>query len=64
MKLFKLEYILSLTYILLVKVTSYKKTIKKLKSKGTYYVKVRAYKAVSGTKHYGDYCSANNLKIQ
>ena len=44
------------------KKTSY--TIKKLSSKKTYYVKVRAYKTISGTKYYGAYTSYKKLKIK
>ena len=50
-----------------VKVTSYKtvkKTIKSLKSKKTYYVKVRSYKTVSGKKYYSAYTSVKKLKIK
>ncbi len=41
-----------------------KKTIKKLKKKTTYYVKVRAYKKVGKTKIYGSYCSAKSVKVR
>ncbi len=50
-----------------VKISSYKtykKTIKSLKSKKTYYLKVRAYKTVKGKKYYGSYCSYKKLKIK
>ncbi len=43
---------------------TYKKTIKKLKSKTTYYVKVRAFKKVGGNTIYGDYCKTQKLKIK
>lgn len=48
-------------------VSSYKtvkKTISKLKSKKTYYVKVRAYKTVSGKKYYGAYSSVKKIKVR
>ncbi len=40
------------------------KTIKKLTSKKTYYVKVRAYKKVSGKTYYGAYCKAKTVKVK
>ncbi len=46
------------------KATSAKKTIKKLTSKKTYYVKVRAYKKVSGKTYYGAYCKAKTVKVK
>ena len=48
-------------------VSSYKtvkKTISSLKSKKTYYVKVRAYKTVSGKKYYGAYSSVKKVKVK
>ena len=50
-----------------VNVTNYKtvkKTIKKLTRKKYYYVKVRAYKTVSGTKYYGSYSKVKKVKIK
>lgn len=50
-----------------VNVTRYstvKKTIKKLTKKKYYYVKVRAYKTVSGTKYYGNYSTIKKVKIR
>ncbi len=41
-----------------------KKTIKKLKPKKTYYVKVRAYKKVGNTKIYGAYSSVKTAKVK
>ena len=41
-----------------------KKTIKKLKSKKTYYVKVRAFKKVGKLKLYGSYSSVKKVKIK
>ena len=41
-----------------------KKTIKKLKSKKTYYVKVRGYKKVGGKKLYGAYSSVKKVRIK
>lgn len=43
---------------------TYKKTIKSLKSKKTYYVKVRAYKTVSGKKYYGSYSSYKKVMVK
>ena len=40
------------------------KTISKLKKGKTYYVKVRAYKTVSGTKYYSAYSKYKKLKIK
>ena len=41
-----------------------KKTIKKLKSKKTYYVKVRAYKKSGSTKLYGSYSKVKKAKVK
>lgn len=41
-----------------------KTTIKKLKKGKKYYVKVRAYKIVSGNKLYGAYSSVKNVKVK
>lgn len=41
-----------------------KKTIKKLKAKKAYYVKVRAYKSVGKTKLYGAYSGVKKVKIR
>lgn len=41
-----------------------KATVKKLKSKKTYYVKVRAYKTVGKTKIYGAYTKAKKVKVK
>lgn len=38
--------------------------IKKLKSKKTYYVKVRAYNKANGKKQYGKYSSVMRIKIK
>ncbi|MCD8353642.1 MAG: fibronectin type III domain-containing protein, partial [Clostridiales bacterium] len=49
-----------------VTVTSYKtvsKTISKLTKGKKYYVRVRAYKTVSGTKYYSAWSSTKNVKI-
>ena len=41
-----------------------KRTIKKLKARKTYYVKVRAYKKVGKTKIYGDYSKVKKVKVR
>ncbi|MCB6994435.1 hypothetical protein LI177_13190 [bacterium 210820-DFI.6.37] len=41
-----------------------KKTISKLKSKKTYYVKMRAYKTVGKTKLYGSYSKVKKIKVK
>lgn len=41
-----------------------KTTVKKLKPKKTYYVKVRAYKKVGGTKIYGVYSAVKTVKVK
>lgn len=40
------------------------KTIKKLKSGKTYYVKVRAYKTIGGKKVYGSYSKVEKIKVR
>lgn len=40
------------------------KTFTKLRSKATYYVKVRAYKTISGKKYYGSYSSIKKIKVK
>ena len=50
-----------------VNIKSYKtakKLVKKLKSKKTYYVKVRSYKTVDGKKLYSDYTSIKKIKVK
>ena len=50
-----------------VKIKSYKtakKVISKLKSKKTYYVKVRAFKKVGGKTYYGSYSSVKKVKVK
>ena len=39
-------------------------TIKNLKKKKTYYVRVRAYKTVNGKKSYGKWSSVKKIKIK
>lgn len=41
-----------------------KKTIKKLKRKKKYYVRVRAYKTVKGKKYYGKWSKAKTVKVK
>ena len=43
---------------------TYKKVIKKLKSKKKYYVKVRAYKTVGKSKVYGAYSAVRSCKVK
>lgn len=43
---------------------TYKKVIKKLKSKKKYYVRVRAYKTSGKTKLYGAYSTAKSVKVK
>lgn len=45
-----------------VKTTNY--TVSKLKSKSTLYVKVRAYKTVSGKTIYGAYSTTVKVKVK
>ena len=47
-----------------VKKTVFKKKLTKLKSKKTYYVKVRAYKSVNGKKFYGPWSSTKKIKTK
>ena len=44
------------------KTTSY--TIKKLKKKTTYYVRIRTYKKVSGKTYYSGWSSVKKVKIK
>lgn len=44
--------------------TSLSKTVKKLTSKKTYYVKVRAYKVVDGKKKYGKFSKVKTVKVK
>ena len=44
--------------------SSKSKTIKSLKSKKTYYVKVRAYKTIDGKKVYGSYSKTKKVKVK
>lgn len=41
-----------------------KKTVKKLKKKTTYYVQVRTYKKVSGTKYYSPWSNTKSVKTK
>lgn len=47
-----------------INTSSVKKTIKKLKSKKKYYVKVRAYKTIDGKKVYGKYSGVKSIKTK
>ncbi len=49
---------------LIKKQSTKKTTLKKLKNKKKYYVKIRAYKTVSGKKVYGAYSSVKNVKTK
>ena len=44
--------------------SSKSKTIKSLKSKKTYYVKVRSYKTIDGKKVYGSYSKVKKVKVK
>ncbi|MBD5545288.1 MAG: hypothetical protein HDR01_13905 [Lachnospiraceae bacterium] len=44
--------------------TTISKTISKLKKGKRYYVRIRAYKTVSGKKYYGKYSSVKSVKIK
>ena len=44
--------------------TTYKKTISGLKSKKTYYVRVRSYKTVGGVKYYGSWSAVKSGKTK
>ena len=44
--------------------TSAKKTLTSLKSKKTYYVKVRSYKTVNGVKYYGAWSNAKKIRTK
>lgn len=50
--------------VIIKKAASVKTTIKKLKSKKTYYVRIRAYKTVGGAKIYSDWSSTKSVKIK
>lgn len=41
-----------------------KKTVKKLKSKKKYYVRIRAYKLVNGKKIYGNWSAVKSVKVK
>ena len=47
-----------------VTTTAALKILSGLTSKKTYYVKVRAYKTVSGKKYYGAYLSIKSVKVK
>ena len=40
------------------------KSIKKLKNKKTYYVRIRTYKTVSGKNFYSDWSAAKKVKTK
>ena len=46
------------------KAATVSKTVKKLTSKKTYYVKTRAYKTVGSKKYYGAYSSVKSVKVK
>ncbi len=46
------------------KAKTIKATVRKLKSKKKYYVKVRAYKIVDGKKHYGSFSNVKMVKVK
>lgn len=49
---------------LVKKAKTTKKTIKKLKRKKKYYVRIRAYQTVNGKKVYGGWSKAKKVKIK
>ena len=44
--------------------STYKKTFSGLKSKKTYYVRVRSYKTVNGVKYYGSWSAVKSVKTK
>ena len=46
------------------KASTSKTTVKKLKSKNTYFVRIRTYQTVSGEKYYSDWSKAKSLKVK
>ena len=54
----------SLKTINIKKAAISKKTIKKLKNKKKYFVRIRAYKTIDNTKYYGDWSQIKSKKIK
>ena len=54
----------NLQTVKVAKAATTKKTVKKLTSKKTYYVRIRTYKTVSGSTYYSDWSAAKKLKIK
>lgn len=50
--------------VVMTKNSTVAKTFTKLTSKRTYYVKVRSYKNISGTKYYGAYSTVKKIKVK
>jgi hypothetical protein len=49
--------------VVTVSANSTSKTISDLTTGKTYYVKIRTYKTVNGTKYYSSYTTVKNVKI-
>ena len=50
--------------VVIKKAATVKTELKKLKAKKTYYVRIRAYKTVKGTKYYSDWSKAVSKKTK
>lgn len=50
--------------VAITKASTVSKTVKKLKSKKTYYVQIRTYKVVDGKKVYSDWSKASKVKVK
>ena len=50
--------------LLINKKTTKTKTIKNLRSKKTYYVKIRAYKTIGGKRYYGNFSIIRKIKVK
>jgi hypothetical protein len=50
--------------VTVTKASTVSKTVNKLSKKKTYYVRIRAYKTVSGTKYYSTWSNSKNVKTK